>query len=113
MPRDLVTLAQVKRVTGITHDEDNFLLQMYLDQATDTILNYIARDDDEDWTDEIAAWTEETVPGDVKATILKLAAKFYRFRGDSAEGEEPMPRDGFFPDDLRWLLARYRDPVLG
>lgn len=113
MPRDLVTLAQVKRVVGVTHAEDDFLLHLYLDQATETVLNYLARTDDDDWTAITDAWTEETVPGDVKASILKLSAKFYRFRGDAAAGEEPMPRDGFFPDDVRWLLARYRDPVLG
>lgn len=113
MPRDLVTLAQVKRVAGITHTEHDFLLQMYIDQATDTILNYIERVDDEDWTAETDAWTEETVPGDVKAALLKLAVKFFRFRGDSVAGEEPQPDHGFLPRDIVALLHRYRDPVIG
>lgn len=110
--RDLVTLAELKRVTGITHNEHDFLLQVYLDQATDTILNYVARSDD-DWTAEMDAWTHDTVPGDLQNCILQQAAEYFRFRGDQVAGEMPARQHGFLSPVIVSILHRYRDPVIG
>lgn len=108
MPVDLVTLPELKRHVRVTTDEQDDLLALYLDQAQAIILKYIERDD-EDWTAEIDAWDDETVPGPVKAAIMLQAAELYRMRGDT----DPPRRDHGYPHpQIVAMLHQYRDPTV-
>lgn len=111
MPEDLISLPYAKkhlRITGSEEDED---LRTKLAQAQAIVLDYIARPD-EDWEDEIEAWTQTTVPMNVQAAILYQFGELYRFRGDDAESEQPKRPDGRLSPYVEALLKRYRDPVV-
>lgn len=111
-PVDLVSLDQVKahlRLTGITLPAaDSDLLELYVLHATATVIDYIARPDD-DWIAEIEAWTDETVPPAVQAAILLQVAELYRFRGDE---DAPKRENGFLAPQIVTFLCRYRDPAV-
>lgn len=115
----LVTLVQVKRHLRLPEAFDSPLspededLHAKLDQATELVLEYIARRASETaWADTIAAWTESTVPRVVQAAILRQTAEFYRFRGDDPANETPVVNMGYLAPGVATLLHRLRDPVL-
>lgn len=57
---------------------------------------------------ETAAWTDVTVPLEVKAMILKQTAYLYQHRGD----EEPTATDDGLAPGVRALSWLHRDPVV-
>lgn len=103
-PALLVGLDQAKRQLRVTHDEDDLDILEKLAEAEDIILVYLKAQADETWTDD-------TVPGAVKAAILKQTVFLWRFRGDD-EGRQDIDDHGLAPG-VRALLSFYRDPALG
>jgi Phage gp6-like head-tail connector protein len=97
----LVTLAQVKDQLRITHAFADAELQRHLDDAEDIIRRYLKTLPD-------PAWTADTVPGAVRAAILRQATHLATDRGDRAGEATP---DGLAPF-VADLLTLYRDPAL-
>lgn len=108
---EIVTLTQLKshlRLTGTDEDTD---LQLKLDQAHGLVLDYIARLDDDDWTDEMLGWDGETAPKAVQAAILRQAGDLYRFRGDD-EDVGANVSGLFLSPRVQQLLLMYRTPSI-
>lgn len=88
------------------------LLESYLRQAEEMVVNFITRADDEDQAATIAAWDEETVPASVQAAVLRQAAELWRFRGDD-ETAPTMEYGEIAPQVANILIASgYRRPVI-
>lgn len=85
-------------------------LQDKIDAATAIIWEYLARESDSDWVNEMTSWDDVSVPKQIKAAILVKTGELYRFRGDDAEG--PPGEPGFLSPHVRSLLARKRDPIV-
>ena len=107
---DLITLNQAR--LHLKLDVSDADLSLKLEQAEAIVLNYIERSDDDGWTAEIAAWTDETVPRPVQAAILLQLGELFRFRGDDAAQDVPKREHGFLAPGIVALLHRYRDPVV-
>lgn len=91
-------------------DPDRDDLELKIEAATDLVLTYIWRDDD-DWVDTMIAWTGTTVPRQIKAAILVQLGELYRFRGDDiADTAGPTRQHGFLSPQVTAYLHRYRDP---
>lgn len=111
----IVTLEQVKQHLRLpldsSCDDEADDLTLKLRQAHGLVLDYIARADDDDWTEEMLAWTKTTAPPAVQAAILRQVAHLWRFRGDddddgpTVDGTDLTPR-------VKQLLRMYRDPVI-
>lgn len=102
---DLVTLDQAKaqiRVFGTAEDDD---LYQRLADAESIVLDYLKDGADEDWT-------EETVPGPVRAAILRQFAHLYQFRGDHPDDRGVTANDDGLAPGVKGLLMRLRDPAL-
>jgi len=108
--QELVTLEAAIARFKVPEDEDEDNLRAMLIQAQGVVLDYIARPSDEDWTAEIAAWDDETVPEAVAAAILVQFGELYRFRGDDSDATKQ--EHGFLSPRVHGLLRRYRDPVI-
>lgn len=87
-------------------------LLLKIAQADAIVRDYVSqrRDDDDEWSDEVAAWTDETVPPSVQAAALLQLADLYRHRGDS-DGASRDEHSGL-AQGVTALLARYRDPAV-
>lgn len=85
-------------------------LQDKIDAATWLIWDYLARESDSDWVNEMTAWDDVSVPKDIKAAILVQTGELYRFRGD--DNEQAAREPGFLSPLVRAMLARRRDPVI-
>lgn len=116
---DLVTLEHGVRhlklgpyVGGSPLSEREADVQAKLDAAEAIVLTHIARADDADWTAEIAAWTDVTVPRRIQAAILLQLGELWRFRGDDAAQDIPKREPGFLSPTVDALLKNYRDPAL-
>lgn len=105
---DLVTLDQAKKHLRLTGSDDDDDLRLKLLAAQAIIVDYLTSTD-EDWTATIAAWTDETVPEYVRASILLQFGELYRFRGDDID--QPVRDPGTLSPTIRALLARARTPV--
>lgn len=91
----LVTITDFKRQLGLTgFTTDDALLQMKLEQATELVLAYIRRSDDQTQATDLLQWSADPqggsppdlpVPWNVHAAILQWATELYRFRGDEAD----------------------------
>lgn len=105
---DLETFRRHLKLDGAGTQEDATLSRM-LDAATDVVLDYIARPDDEEWTATITAWTVETVPPRVSAAVLMQATELYGYRGDN---DGPTRDKGDLSPMIKALLRRVRTPVV-
>lgn len=77
-PATLVSLETAKdhlRITATEGGTEEAQVEMYLDMAEDIVREYLDDQFDEDWD-------EDTVPGAVKADILRTLADLWRHRGD-------------------------------
>lgn len=103
-PATLVSLERAKKQIRVTHTEEDDDILDRIDEAEDIILRYLNGADD-------PTWDESTVPGAVKAAILRQFTHLWRHRGD---GEKPMPVEehGLAPG-VAGILAGYRTPTLG
>lgn len=72
-------------------------LQKLADDATGTVIDYIKRPDH--------GWTQETVPGEVRAAIIRVAVLMY----DQTTSDKPVQ---FIDEGVVALLERHRDPAL-
>lgn len=115
--QELVTLTEAKQHLRIpaydspsAEDDD---LQLKLEIAHELVMDYLTQrmDDDnqEEWQDEVDAWTTSTVPKRVKGAILFEFGRLYRHRGDD---DDRTPGDPLLARETRILLDRFRDPVL-
>lgn len=97
-PASLVSLDQAKRQLRITHEHEDEDIQDKLWEAEDIVLRYLNGGD--------AAWDEESLPGAVKAAILRQTMHLFRHRGD---GLEPVNVDshGLAPG-VAFMLVAYR-----
>jgi hypothetical protein len=100
-PATLVTLGQFKDALKITHAFADTELQRTLDDAEDVIRTVLKTGDD-------PTWTSTTVPGAIRAAILRQAVFLSSDRGDRASTLTP---DGLAPF-VEGLLTPYRDPAL-
>ncbi len=75
-------------------------VQSKLDQAEAIVLNYLKKDDNPE------EWTEETVPGSIRAAILITLSDLFEHRAGSADD------DVFLSSAVRALIHRYRDPAM-
>jgi hypothetical protein len=113
----LVTLAQAKahlRVSdwGESPGPEDTDIQLKVNAATQMVITYIDRPDDEDWSEEIQSWDETTVPADIQAAVLFLVEYLYRFRGGDVASDVPKSPHGFLPPDVVNYLTRWRDPAV-
>jgi hypothetical protein len=97
----LVTLDDAKRHLRITDTDHDGDIGAKLDEANETIYNYLkSRADD--------TWTDATAPREVTAAIKLYLGHLYEHRGDEFGDEN---------DDRVWnaignVLRRLRDPAL-
>lgn len=113
----LITLAQAKEWLNLTDwgespEPEDAKLQLMIDGATAAIVAYIERPDDEDWADEIAAWTETTAPRDIKAAAFEMTDYLWRFRGGEVAQDQQKSEHGDLPQNVKMLLYRWRDPAV-
>ena len=106
---DLIALEDAKAHLRVTSDREDADITNKLLAAQQVILDYLTRRDTA-WNDEMAAWTEDTVPASVKAAILVQLGELRRNRGDEAE-IRPQGPTALSPTVMS-LLMRYRDPGL-
>lgn len=104
-PATLLTLAQAKSQLRVTHDESDFEIEEALADAEDIIAAFMGDLFDADWT-------YLTVPGAVRAAILKQMTYLWTHRGDDADIK--VDESGLAPG-VRWLLqaSGYRDLTIG
>jgi len=102
LPPDVtwITLAQLKAQLYIAHDWDDAALGELATAASTAIELYL-------WPRVDPAWTDATVPADIRAGVLKLAVAMWAGRG------LPVSKDDAIWRDVGLLLERRRDPVLG
>lgn len=72
-------------------------LARLLADAEATVIDYIKRPDH--------GWTEETVPGEVRAAVVRVAVLMY----DQTTSDKPVQ---FIDEGVMALLERHRDPAL-
>lgn len=114
----LITLEQAKNHLRLTdwgespspEDDD---LQLKIDAATSAVITFIERYEDEDWADEIAGWTETTVPRDIKGAVFDMLEYLWRFRGGDVEQDRPRLGLSGLPTSTEGILTRWHDPALG
>jgi hypothetical protein len=75
--------------------------------STQVVIDYLTRRD-EDWNDDMAAWTAATVPASVRHAILVQLRELYERTPDEKRGPD-LPPATLSPTVLA-LLMRYRDP---
>lgn len=91
----LVSLEAAKRHIIIEDDFRDADIRAKTEEATDIVVDYLKRPDH--------GWTEETVPGQVRAAILLTFASLFR----NPDGDvDPLS------DAVRSLLHRLRDPAI-
>ena len=110
----LITPELAKWQLRITYTEEDGLLDRYIAQASQLVIDYVkatyADNGDGTWTaTRPPAWTLETVPPSIEATVLMVTAHLWRFRGDEAYNAAT---DGPLQQRIRDTLAMYRDPTL-
>lgn len=96
---------QLKRQLNIeeTYDDDNVLLQHYLDVAEQSVQLYCG-------VTGLTMYTGETMnmPISITQAVIMLAAHFYLSRNIISYGQ------GYeIPFTLKWLLDPYRDFIVG
>lgn len=107
---DLITLEQARKSLRLTGTQDDDDLRLKLAQAQAIVVDYVRqRHDEDEWTTEIDAWTEEDVPAQVQAAILLQCAELFRFRGDDTDA--PAREPGQLSSAVRACLDRLRDPA--
>jgi len=108
---EVITLAEAKAHLRITSDAEDGDIDDKLAAATQVIIDYLSRRD-QDWNDEMDAWTSETVPKSVRAAILVQLGELYRTRGDEDVAEARPTEQGTrgLSATVTALLMRYRDP---
>lgn len=104
---ELVTIEEAKGHLRITSDSDNPDLAIKLEAATQVIIDYLTRRD-EDWNAEMEAWTPDTVPSSIRAAVLVQLGELYRKRGDDPDVEQRPTVS--LSTTVMSLLMRYRDP---
>ena len=72
-------------------------LAVLLDDAEATVIDYLKRPDH--------GWTEETVPGEVRAAVVRVAVLML----DQTTSDKPVQ---FIDEGVVALLERHRDPAL-
>lgn len=96
----LVTLERAKSQEYIIHDAYDAEVAAKAEEASDIVLDYLGRRDNPD------EWTDETVPGTVRAAVLLTFGALWENRDGGEDGPEPLSTA------VKSLLRRYRDPVL-
>lgn len=102
---DIVYLEEAVQRLRLSSVSDVPDLQTLIDHATAVVMDYC--NSTAYWRAITATWTDTTVPAVVKEAILKQVAYLNQNRGDEAKTDD----DGLAPG-IRWLLTRYRDPVV-
>jgi hypothetical protein len=112
---DLVALEQAKiqlRLTGTTeHDED---VTQRVEEATALIVSWLKNylGDEDERTERYAvidAWTDVTVPIEVRAAILRLTGHLWEMRGGDDPKLVAQLGHGSLPADVEMFLLRLRD----
>lgn len=93
----IVTLEQVRNHLRYDTDDNDEMLQMYLEAAEDAVLNYI--------TD---TFKPNEYPPAIKHAVLLMVGVFDSYR--NAESETPI-KDNYLPPPVQALLFKYRTLV--
>ncbi|WP_306150639.1 head-tail connector protein [Roseovarius sp. MMSF_3281] len=88
----IVELGQVKQHLVIEHDDDDQLLQGYIDAAEGFVGDYLRRD--------LGADYPQGLPAPVVSSVMILAARYYADR-EAAEMDD-------LPASIKMMLANYR-----
>lgn len=104
-PATLVGLESVKKQLRISSYEQDDEVSDLLNDAEDIVTRFMGDRFD-------AEWTDQTVPGAVRAAILKQVAYLWAHRGDAAL---PEPDESGLAPGVRWLLQAngFRDLTIG
>jgi hypothetical protein len=102
---DLVTLDQAKAQIRVTSTDEDGDIEMKLADAEAIVLDYLKDRADDTWTDE-------TVPGPVRAAILRQFAALYQFRGDHPDDQGVTADNDGLAAGVKGLLMRMRDPAV-
>lgn len=98
----LVTVEQAKSDRRIDGSDSDELVALKLSDAQGIVLDYLKSRADE-------TWTETTVPGPVRSSILLVFGTLWEFREGS--GKDAELQDPISPAVVS-LLRRLRDPAL-
>lgn len=110
-PVELVTLTEAKRHLRVTTTDEDASIELYIQIASDAVLNYLK------YPDESLDWDSTTVPLGVKGAVLMQIAEFWAKRGDEgdatyAANANNRVADGYLTPNVTRLLHRYRDLTL-
>lgn len=96
---ELVTLAEAKLQLRVTWDDENQYIQLLLDAAESTVLDYIKKDYE---------WTDITVPGFVKLAILVTLSTYFDPYRDGDNFDNNKVAFGYLPPAVTALIHRVR-----
>ena len=110
---ELVSLEQAKAQVRITWTDEDEHLQLLLTAAQGVVTEFVDQriSDADTWSETVAAWTEDTVPEQVRLAILLQFAALSRFRGNDEARVSGFDEHGLAVG-VRGLLTRLRDPAL-
>lgn len=97
----LATLKAAKDHLHIDGESDDDAVALKLSDASDIVIDYLKRPDH--------GWTDQTVPGQVRASVLLVLGTLWADREGS--GEQATDRDPISPAVVS-LLRRMRDPAI-
>ncbi len=88
-----VSLDVLKLHLRVTVDDEDDLIQLYLETAQHIVIDRLERaTTDTVLLADFESWDEDTTPAGVKAAVLWQAAELYRYRGD--DEHTPVTADG-------------------
>lgn len=96
----LVTFDQAKAHLAVDHNEDDTLIQVFVDAASDIVLDYLKK------TVEDLPGSPSEVPPTIEAATLLVIGALYENRDGAENAPQPLSQA------VKDLLHRYRDPAL-
>lgn len=99
----LVTLDQAKQQIRVTWDDEDTSIQLLLDAAEASVLDYIKQD---------YGWTALTCPPFVKLAILVVLSTYYDPYRDGDDFDNDKIAYGYLPPAATALLHRLKKPAL-
>lgn len=107
-----VSLETAKSHIYVTHDEDDVLINLYIEAASASVKNYLKEGVEEflDSTGEVITneFAEPIVPAEVKIATLLLVGIYFKDRDENANGIFEM---GYLPKPVTAILYPLRKPA--
>lgn len=110
----LVTLEQAKSQLNMDHDEDDLLIELFIEGASDAVLNYLKSGADYflDSNREVEVDVNGEaigIPPIVKTCVMYMVGVLYRNRD---ENPDEIFEHGYLPKPVIAMLYPLRDPAL-